>query len=55
MDPKAVASAVLYMRDNPEIREQYARNAEQYSASFYSRTINTQKHIDLLSRIAYTK
>ena len=51
-DPKAVASAILQMRDNPELREAYAENAKKFSMGFYSRTVNTQKHIDLLTRIA---
>lgn len=51
-DPKAVAAAILKMRDNPELREQYAENAKKFSLGFYSRTVNTQKHIDLLVKIA---
>lgn len=51
-DPNAVASAILKMRDNPELREQYAENAKKFSLGFYSRTVNTQKHIDLLARMA---
>lgn len=51
-DPNAVAAAILKMRDNPELREQYAENAKKFSLDFYSRTVNTQKHIDLLSKMA---
>ena len=36
MDPEAVATAILKMRDNPALREQYAENAK----------------VDLLARIA---
>ena len=38
--------------DNPELREQYAENAKKFSAGFYSRTVNTKKHIDLLAKLA---
>ena len=46
-DPNAVADAILKMRDNPELREQYAENAKRFSYGFYSRTVNTKKHMDL--------
>lgn len=51
-DPKAIAAAILKMRDNPELREQYAENAKRFSQRFYSRTVNTKKHINLLKKIA---
>ncbi len=51
-DPKAVAEAILKMRDNPSLREQYAENAKRFSFGFYSRTINTKKHMDLFEMIA---
>lgn len=50
-DPQAVAAAIIQMRDNPELREQYAENAKRFSHEFYSRTVNTQKHIDLLDQM----
>ena len=51
-NPDAVAAAILKMRNNPELREQYAENAKKFSLDFYSRTVNTQKHIDLLRKLA---
>lgn len=51
-DPQAVATAILKMRDNPELREQYAENAKKFSLGFYSRTVNTQKHIDLMLELS---
>ena len=54
-DPKAVAAGILKMRDNPELREEYAENAKRFSIDFYSRTVNTQKHIDLLAKMARTQ
>lgn len=54
-DPEAVAAAILKMRDNPDLRERYAENAKKFSLGFYSRTVNTQKHIDLLASVAGKK
>ena len=51
-DPQAVAMAILKMRDNTELREQYEENARKFSLGFYSRSVNTQKHIDLLVKMA---
>lgn len=51
-DPKAVASAILKMRNNPELRQQYAENAKKFSLGYYSRTVNTQKYIELFQRMA---
>ncbi len=51
-DPRAVANAILKIKQNPDLKEIYAENAKRFSFGFYSRTINTQKHIDLLTQIA---
>ncbi len=51
-DPEAVAAAILKLRDNAELRSEYADNAKEFSYHFYSRSINTKKHIDLLKKIA---
>ncbi len=51
-NPKAVADAILKMRDNPELREQYAENAKKFSFGFYSRTVNTKKHMELFEMVA---
>lgn len=40
-DPKAVADAIVSLRDNPELREAYAENAYRYGTSHYSRAMNT--------------
>jgi len=50
--PQAVADAILMMKNDSELREQYAENAKKFSLSFYSRTVNTQKHIKLLEALA---
>ena len=52
INPDAVAAAILKMRDNPELRNEYAENAKEFSFGIYSRKINTEKHIDLLIKIA---
>jgi len=54
-DPKAVAMAILKMKENPELRKQYAENARKFSLGFYARTVNTQKHINLLEKLAETR
>ena len=54
-NPEAVAKAILFLRNNPELRESYAENAKKFSVDFYSRSVNTQKHIDLLYHLSDLK
>lgn len=53
--PEDVVSAIIEMRDNPTLRMEYADNAKRFSSHFYSRTVNTKKHIDLLAAMANSK
>lgn len=52
-DPVAVANAILKIRNNNELRELYAENAKNFSKGFYSRAVNTKKHIEILEKVAF--
>lgn len=40
-DPKEVAAAIIKMKENPELREQFADNARAFAKEYFSRTVNT--------------
>lgn len=40
-DPKGIAVGIRKLRDNPELRERYADNAQRYGKAVYTRTVNT--------------
>ena len=40
-DPEGIATGIRKLRDDPELREQYADNAQRYGKSVYTRTVNT--------------
>ncbi len=40
-DPEEVAAAILKMKENPELREQYADRAREFAKGYFSRTVNT--------------
>lgn len=53
--PEDVVAGILRLRDNPEIKEQYAENAKKYGQKVYSRTMNTALYEKLYERVANTK
>lgn len=40
-DPEGIADGILKLRDNPDLREKYADNAQKYGKAVYTRTVNT--------------
>lgn len=52
IEPKAVAEAIIKLRDNPELKNKLAENANIFGHSFYSRSVNTKKHIDLMLELS---
>ncbi|NLM20110.1 MAG: glycosyltransferase family 4 protein [Clostridiaceae bacterium] len=50
-DSRGVAAGILKLRDNPDLRERYADNAQKYGKAVYARTINTGLYEDLYRRI----
>ena len=53
--PEDVAAGILKLRDNPELKEQYAENAKKYGQKVYSRTMNTALYEKLYERVATAK
>ncbi len=47
-NPESVVNAILKLRNNSDLREKYAENAKKFSLGFYSRSVNTKKHINIL-------
>lgn len=52
LNSKAVADAILCMKNHPELREQYANNAKVFGNRYYSRTVNTALYEKLYSQIS---
>ena len=50
-DPEGVANGILKLRDNPDLREAYADNAQKYGKAVYTRTVNTGLYEDLYCKI----
>lgn len=50
-DPEGVAAGIVKLRDNPELRKQYADNAQRYGKGCYSRTVNTALYENLYRRV----
>ena len=46
-DADKVARDILYLYNNPNIREEYADRAKKYGKKEYSRTVNTKKYLEL--------
>lgn len=40
-NPEGIAAGIRKLRDNPELRERYADNAQRYGKAVYTRTVNT--------------
>ena len=50
-DPEGIATGIRKLRDDPELREQYADNAQRYGKSVYTRTVNTGLYENLYREI----
>ncbi len=50
-DADKVAKDILYLYENPAVRDEYANRAKEYGAAEYSRTVNTKKYIELFKEI----
>lgn len=50
-DPEGLAGGILKLRDNPDLREKYADNAQKYGKAVYTRTVNTGRYEDLYRKI----
>ena len=46
-DGEKIAHDILYLYENPDVREEYANRAKEYGEKEYSRTVNTKKYIEL--------
>ena len=40
-DAQGIADGILKLRDDPDLREKYADNAQKYGKAVYTRTVNT--------------
>ena len=40
-DAQGIADGILKLRDDPDLREKYADNAQKYGKTVYTRTVNT--------------
>lgn len=49
--PKDVAKAILEMKNNVKLRNNYANNAKKFAEQNFSRSINTKKYEQLFERI----
>ncbi len=47
-----IAKDILYLYENPQVRDEYADRAKEYGEKEYSRTVNTKKYIDLFEELA---
>lgn len=52
LNPEEVAAGILKMRDNPELREEYANRAKEFGIKYYSRTVNTALYEKLFTMTA---
>lgn len=52
LNPEAVASGILKMKNNPLLREQYANNAKRFGMANYSRLVNTARYEELFKQTA---
>ena len=50
-DPEGIADGIIRLRDNPDLRDKYADNAQKYGKAVYTRTVNTKLYEDLYRRI----
>lgn len=50
-DPQGVANGILKLRDNPNLREQLADNAQKYGRAVYTRMVNTGLYEKLFQKI----
>lgn len=41
LDFKAVTEAILFMKNNPEMKKRYAQNAQRFARGYFSRSVNT--------------
>lgn len=51
-DAEKLARDILYLYENPDVREEYADRARAYGEAEYSRTVNTKKYISLFEELA---
>ncbi|MBE6598932.1 MAG: glycosyltransferase family 4 protein [Ruminococcaceae bacterium] len=54
-DGEKIARDILYLYENPDIREEYANRAKAYGEAEYSRTVNTKKYIELFDKLSKTR
>lgn len=52
-DVEKTARDILYLYENPEIREEYANRAKAYGEAEYSRTVNTRKYVKLFEELTH--
>lgn len=50
-DPQGLAYGIIKLRDNPDLREQFADNAQKYGKKVYARSVNTKLYEKLYMRI----
>ncbi len=50
-DGEKIARDILYLYENPKVREEYADRAKVYGEKEYSRTVNTKKYIELFKEL----
>lgn len=50
-DPQGLADGIIKLRDNPDLREQFADNAQKYGKKVYARSVNTKLYEKLYMRI----
>ena len=51
-DADKLSEDILYLYNNPEVREEYANRAKTFGEKEYSRTVNTKKYLELFERIS---
>jgi len=51
-DADALAEKILYLYQNPDVREEYANRAKSFGEREYSRTVNTKKYIELFEELS---
>lgn len=52
-EPESVAQAILKLRDDVQLRDTYARNAQIYGKKYYSRSLNTKKYECLFAETSH--
>lgn len=50
-DPDGIVRGILCLKNNPDIRKQYAENAHKYGNDVYTRTVNTKLYENLYMEI----